>query len=209
MTYISDWPPRLALYKALAMGFSYPCDSLVVLLRQGHLTTTVRKAEEITSYGLAALPGLAGEYTLEELEVAYSHYFDIGWKYPPCPPYGGLYQNRNGRQMLLWELVQFYRHFGLAVSPAVKELPDHISVELEFMYYLVFKEYQAREAGSLEELEGYRLAQGDFLARYLSRCVPGFTARVLEKCSHSLYRDLAALLQQWVAGEERNFSKGA
>ncbi|TDA68707.1 MAG: hypothetical protein D9V47_08140 [Clostridia bacterium] len=199
-TAMGGLPPRMVIYKALAVGFSYPGDLIPELVRQGYFVAVAQQAEA-AGYRLAAA-GLQDTGPAGELQVAYSYYFDIGPKYPPCPPYAGIYQNRNGRPMLLWELVQFYRHFGLAVSPAVKELPDHVSVELEFMYYLVFKEHQAAVCAG-EDGPGYRRAQRDFLARHLARWVPGFTARVADKCSHPFYRALAGWLQEWVAGEEK------
>ena len=71
---------------------------------------------------------------------------------------------------LFEELGRFYAFFGLGRSERA-ELPDHLSVELEFMHYLTHLE--AEQAQDPEELESVRRAQADFLRRHLARLVNG------------------------------------
>ena len=71
---------------------------------------------------------------------------------------------------LFEELGRFYSFFGLGRRERA-ELPDHLSVELEFMHYLTHLE--AEQVQDAEELESVRRAQGDFLARHLALLVDG------------------------------------
>ena len=51
-----------------------------------------------------------------------------------APPYGSIYLDGNSCLMgaSTMEVRQLYRNEGL--NPVIKEAPDHIAIELEFMY---------------------------------------------------------------------------
>ena len=76
---------------------------------------------------------------------------------------------------LFEELGRFYAFFGLGRSERA-ELPDHLSVELEFMHYLTHLE--GEQAQDEDELASVRRAQADFLVRHLSRLINGVRASV-------------------------------
>lgn len=71
---------------------------------------------------------------------------------------------------LFEELVRFYEFFGLGRGEGV-EMPDHLSVELEFMQYLTHLEASASDRP--DELASIRRAQRDFLTRHLRRLLQG------------------------------------
>ena len=67
----------------------------------------------------------------------------MGYPKPKCPPYEREYldiQSREEDLETLGNIVDFYLEFGAFVE---KETPDHIAVELEFMYYLIASELKA------------------------------------------------------------------
>ncbi len=70
---------------------------------------------------------------------------------------------------LFEELVRFYQFFGLNRGEGA-EMPDHISVELEFMHFLTHLESVTEDPEALGSL--YR-AQLDFLQRHLRRVALG------------------------------------
>jgi DMSO reductase family type II enzyme chaperone len=72
------------------------------------------------------------------------------------------------------ELVRFYEHFGLRRHEKA-ELPDHLSVELEFMHFLCELEVAASSNGDAnrEALRSLHAAQRDFLDRHLLRLLRG------------------------------------
>ncbi len=62
-----------------------------------------------------------------------------------APPYGSVYLE-GGRRIMgnsTLDAHDRYREVGLDISGDLKEVPDHIAIELEFMYYLVLKEIEA------------------------------------------------------------------
>jgi len=69
---------------------------------------------------------------------------------------------------LFEELVRFYAHFGLARAEQA-ELPDHLSVQFQFMHYLAHLEAEAGD--DADAVAALRRAQHDFLARQLGRLV--------------------------------------
>jgi DMSO reductase family type II enzyme chaperone len=68
------------------------------------------------------------------------------------------------------ELVRFYGFFDLALSQQDRELPDHLSVELEFLHYLAFRESDAIERSA--DPSPYQRAQADFIERHAGRWLP-------------------------------------
>ncbi len=78
-----------------------------------------------------------------------------------------LYESANlGRDQisLYEELLRWYDHFGLQ-RKSKAELPDHISVELEFMHFLAFREHNAKLQG--DDTSPLLRAQQEFLGRHL------------------------------------------
>jgi DMSO reductase family type II enzyme chaperone len=81
------------------------------------------------------------------------------------------------RSALFEELLRFYGHFGLAREERA-ELPDHITVELEFMHFLCWLEHAALARG--ENVSGLRRAERDFLGRHLRRLATGLAERCVQ-----------------------------
>lgn len=71
---------------------------------------------------------------------------------------------------LFEELVRYYEHFGLTRRQDV-ELPDHLSIELEFMHFLCELERHA-PIGSADTDSVWR-AQRDFIDRHVLRLLSG------------------------------------
>ncbi|EPZ16267.1 hypothetical protein M622_13645 [Thauera terpenica 58Eu] len=71
---------------------------------------------------------------------------------------------------LFEELMRFYGFFGLGREERA-EMPDHLSVEFQFMHFLAHLE--SRSAGDAEALGSLARAQRDFLQRHLRRAVHG------------------------------------
>lgn len=71
---------------------------------------------------------------------------------------------------LFEELVRYYEHFGLRRKKDA-ELPDHISVELEFMHFLCELEHHALLNG--QEVVSVKNAQRDFIDRHVKRLLQG------------------------------------
>lgn len=165
---------RSRMYRFLAECFRYPSEDFFTIARDGGYLATARdlmreipfeaQIDEDTLSG-----GLLKDVSQEDFEAEFVRVFDAGPGGPPCPLYEGKYAA--DRKVNMEDLVRFYNHFGLSVAEAQeRELPDHITAELEFMHYLAFKEVLALQRD--EDPAPYCLAEIDFLKRHPARWLP-------------------------------------
>ena len=141
---------------------------------------------------------LAG-YTEEELAVEYARLFQgpFGLK---APPYGSIYLD-NDRTVMgpsTMETIGIYEQEGLARGEGFHELPDHISVELEFMYYLSYRQAESLQKGDLPRAEAYRAKQEQFSTRFLAAWVPSFCSHIKEESDNGFYSALAECVTNFI-----------
>ena len=134
---------------------------------------------------LATLQGLT-EDDKAEVEEEYVRLFLAK---PQAPLYESFYVDPDGhaRGLIVTQLEREYVETGLALSPTLMDLPDHIAVELEFMSFLCGKEVQAWEAKAGGNGIQARERQGAFLGQHLGRWFPLFARRVRGAASERLY----------------------
>ncbi len=90
--------------------------------------------------------------------------------------YGLPHEYRQSQELA--DLNGFYRAFGFSTGGAVRERPDHVAVELEFMYVLNLKEALAGKDHGPEQRALCRDAQKKFLADHLGRWIDLFARSV-------------------------------
>lgn len=115
-----------------------------------------------------------------------------------APPYESMYTEGRVMGESTLEVIKKYREAGLAASPDFKNLPDHIAAELEFMYYLAFKEAEAWEKGDVEKIFHYLLMQKRFLKEHLTKWIPQFCERILKNASSDFYKSLAKITEGYI-----------
>ena len=210
-TGFSESATRSQLYATLAAGFRYPSRDMFKALRAGTYQSEVRECLQQVPHlsALAAASDLdtgplpvVRDLPYEDFESQYVASFEVGGPEPPCPPYEGIYRGGERTQFML-RVSSFYKHFGLAMNreEGRSEVPDHISAELEFMHFLTFKETQALEEGTEDLLQGYRLAQKDFLQQQLSQWLPAFVEKLEAACPMPFYVALGRLVSGVVVAD--------
>ncbi len=75
----------------------------------------------------------------------------------------------------LADIAGFYQAFGFKVGGELRERPDHLAVELEFMYILALKEAYAASIGQQELVEICTEAQRKFILDHLGRWIGPFS----------------------------------
>ncbi|WP_052263283.1 molecular chaperone TorD family protein [Geobacter pickeringii] len=204
---------RSRLYKLLSLGFRYPDAEGFETLQSGeylnavwecvtavpHLERLATEKPQIEQTIRNSLNGVS----LLDLEVGFNQTFEVGAPEPPCPPYEGVYRQEETRTSLMVEIAEFYKHFGLHVSQeeGKRDLPDHLCAELEFLHFLTFKEAQARHEENTELLDGYLLAQKDFLERHLAKWLPTYSEKMRSSSTVPFYTQLARIAAGYVANE--------
>ena len=94
------------------------------------------------------------------------------------------------------DVRKWYEKEGLDV--VIKDAPDHIAMELEFMYCLAVKQGQATEEGNIQDIQLYQQKQQTFLYSHLARWVPEFAENVQKYAQTEFYKKLAQLTEMFV-----------
>ncbi len=140
---------------------------------------------------LDALLTEVGSADLQRLQSEYSGLFEVGSDGPPVPIREDLQTGQ--RAGTREDVVRFYDYFGYVLDEKFSWQPDHLSLELEFMHYLCFRE---TEGGA--DVLSYQLAQVDFAERHLVRWVPRFAAEVENHAPGSLYARVVGALRDFI-----------
>jgi TorA maturation chaperone TorD len=134
-------------------------------------------------------------YSDESLAIEYAKLF-VGPYELKAPPYGSIYLDQGRRVMgdSTLEVGKMFEGAGLSMDEHFKDLPDHISVELEFMYYLIHREVEALEKSEMERALSFKETQETFLNRFLRPWVPPFCKKIKENTENEFYNALADCL---------------
>jgi len=90
---------------------------------------------------------------------------------------------------------------GFEYDPDHHVLPDHISVELEFMAEVTRQEALAWQEKDLEKVLNCLEYESEFIERHLSQWVPVFCNKVLERAQLSFYRCMAEITRNFMDTE--------
>jgi TorA maturation chaperone TorD len=118
-----------------------------------------------------------------------------------APPYGSVYLD--GERQIMGKSTQEvrnkYREAGLDISSDFRDPPDHIAAELEFMYFLIFKEIQALENSDVDTTIDYLEKQRVFLNEHLGPWVFDFADSIEEEAETDFYKNLARATKTFIA----------
>jgi DMSO reductase family type II enzyme chaperone len=131
----------------------------------------------------------------DAFQSEYIRLFQVGGRAgPPCPLHAGHYGN--DRLRTLETLVRYYNFFGVQAEEGL--MPDHVSVQLEFMHYLAERE---SEASSSADRRSLVRAQLDFLRDHLQGWWPRLEARLKVQRPAPFYRSLADVTSRFLLAE--------
>jgi DMSO reductase family type II enzyme chaperone len=140
---------------------------------------------------------------IEQIKVDYARLF-VGPYTLLAPPYGSVYLEGQHRVMgnSTLDVMKGYMEVGLSISEDFRDAPDHISAELEFMYYLVLKEIEAIAGGDYTIASDYLEKQKCFLENHLGVWISKFSTRVMENAHTEFYRALGTVTAQFVRANQ-------
>lgn len=137
--------------------------------------------------------------SLPELQAAHRHTFGMAGSLCYETEYGLPHEYRQSQEMA--DIAGFYRAFGFDLGGEVRERPDHIAVELEFMHTLALKEAYALENGTPEQVKICRAAQADFLQDHLGRWSGLFAQAVAHNAPDALFNPLARFMADFIRAD--------
>ncbi len=140
------------------------------------------------------------QYSEEELMVEYARLF-VGPYSLVAAPYGSVYLDEGGRVMgdSTMEVIKWYEQEGLTRSEDCKDIPDHISIELEFMSFLMRKEIDAVASSDNQAAEDYVIKQKKFANALLCPWVPEFCEQIRTGTDSDYYKAVADCTQAAVS----------
>lgn len=149
---------------------------------------------------LARQLGLAfAAQDLQTLLIDYTRLF-MGPIEARAKPYGSSWQStavsKDSNPSLA--VLDLYSEGGFEVDEDFQELPDHVAVELEFLYLLNFKLNQARAGGQGDNVSAIELLTQRFLDEHLGAWIRPFAAAVKAGAETSFYRTLAEFTEHFV-----------
>jgi len=145
------------------------------------------------------------EELLDDLAVEYARLFLGPGKH--ISPHESVWEQRKGGQRgQLWgestvEVKRLVESVGLHCAPEYSGLPDHLSVELEFMQQMTLREEQAWQEGDKETALHCLRIERKFLEEHLSCWIPVFCEEVMTEAELPFYSDMAALTRNYIEFE--------
>ena len=175
---------------------------------QERLFESIVAAAQRIDPGLATLAqrlGAAFATTdLQDLLVDYARLF-LGTPSALAKPYASVWLT--GEPELMQDsamaLLKLYEQGGFEIDPEFHDLPDHIAVELEFLYLLTHQCNQAAGSGDGPALQAAQVLRSAFLVDHLGRWLGPFVGAIREHAQCEFYRTLAELTELFVGLEGR------
>ncbi len=180
---------RRDAYKLLADCYHLPDEKLIA-----ELSGLDTKMGGIVADLADLRPGISD---IGALVIDYSKLF-VGPYELLASPYGSIYLEDKSQVMgnSTLDVKKRYAEEGLDIG--LKEAPDHVAIELEFMYVLVFQEITAFNNHDFNNMTRYQSKQEAFLKTHLGVWVSDFTSKVTENTETVFYKNLARLTNFFV-----------
>jgi TorA maturation chaperone TorD len=145
---------------------------------------------------------LAADFAAQDLQtllVDYTRLF-LGPSGALARPHGAFWLSGEASLMQesTIEVQHLYQEGGFDLDEELQEVPDHVAVELEFLYLLIFKQNEAARSGQDEVFASWAHLQDMFLGRHLGAWVGPFAQAVKDGADTAFYRDLAELTERFV-----------
>lgn len=123
-------------------------------------------------------------------------------------PYGAVWMSTDPAVMQesTLSVLGLYRDAGFDMAEDFRDLPDHVSVELECLYVLLFREAQLRRQEEPEEARAAAAQRAQLLSEHLGRWAVPFSDAVTAAAQTAFYRELGAVTKQFIEGEIRALS---
>lgn len=165
------------------------CENLTALLAACHYQKAAAAAAGLRAALAESSPG--------ELSVEHARLF-VGPFALGAPPYGSVYLEQSGQLMgdSTMAVQRLYQEAGLALE--VREVPDHIALELEFLHFLALRAAAALAENNLELATELTDRQSEFMNRYLCPWMAAFCNNIRGGTENRFYRGLADCLESFL-----------
>jgi TorA maturation chaperone TorD len=146
------------------------------------------------------------EKVIEELQCEFAKLFIGPGKH--LPPYESVHIGDGENSGLLWgkttsEVYRFFKHYGFNFTAVYGGIPDHLSIEFEFMWRMIAEEKKALEKGDSQMAERSRMVQREFFNKHIKTWVPLYCDKITSWTENHFYRGVAELAKDFTYEEDR------
>lgn len=193
---------RQDLCRFISACYYEPCTEFA----QERLFESMQAVADVLHPDLAASASRLGKaFAAEDLQtllVDHTRLF-VGPTRPVAMPYESswLVGDTNPAEGHTFPVQALYQEGGFDLDEEFRDLPDHIAVELEFLYVLLFAQHQAMSDGDDKKAAVAEDLRQRFLREHLGKWVLPFAAAVRENAETVFYRELADLTEQFIRAE--------
>jgi DMSO reductase family type II enzyme chaperone len=189
---------RSQVYGFLADAFLYPTEDWT---RDLPLLADILGELHAADFGVGGLRAAleAGHWDLPGLQAEHRRTFGLVGSLCYETEIGLPHEFRQSQELA--DIAGFYRAFGFQVGGQVRERPDHLAVELEFMHVLALKEAYAFQIGLAEHVEIGRDAQGKFLTEHLGQWIGALAEALARSAGGGPYCELARCAAAFVLAD--------
>lgn len=183
---------RREAYKGFSECFLPPHDNIDITLKnlEQHL-------KEVGSSSSPLIEKMRSEFQnqnrMDRLKIDFTRLF-IGPYRVLAPPYGSEYLEEMRKIMgdSTVDALEKYHAAGMVPSDDFKDTPDHISMELEFMYFLIYKETEGLVSETATVILEYLNKQKEFVDLHIGHWVEPFAQNIKNHAQTDFYKNLAA-----------------
>ena len=169
------------------------------------LGKSLKQLIPLSNESVQALETAFSKYAEEELIVDYARLF-VGPNELLAAPFGSVYLDEGRRVMgdSTLEVIKIYREEGLILNPEYRNLPDHITAEMEFMYFLIWKEIAALQEGDFQKAVFHLKRQQLFLDNILKRWIGPFCYLIRQGAATDFYKLIADFTEYFIKADDPN-----
>ena len=201
---MSDYDPdelvaREDLCRFLSACYYEPAAEFVEEKLFGNMLIAARRLDPYLAEHARKLGEAFAAQSLEELLVDYTRLF-LGPVQALASPYGESWLSVPAptEDTPPLAVLELYSQGGFEIDEEFRERPDHVAVQLEFLYLLIFNQNRAVGAGKSDEAATTRSLQQRFLAEHLGAWIAPFAAAMASGAQSAFYRELGALTEYFV-----------
>lgn len=190
---------RADLCRFLAACFYEPTPAFAEEKLFDHMVVAAKRIHPDLADQASRLGQAFAAHDLQELLVDYTRLF-LGPMAMLAKPYGSSWLGAptSPAENPLPSILALYREGGFELDPELAELPDHVAIELEFLYLLIFTAHQAALAGDAAAVAGKEALLQRFFSQHLGAWIGPFTAAVAAGAETPFYRELASLTERFL-----------
>lgn len=182
----------MAFFSWLSKAVDYPDDALVKSLLEGGIIENFppEKADRIRAY-IDAFD--SSEELLLDLQKEYTRMCFVS-KPRLVPLFESVYKEGKLYQDSTFQIARLYDEAGIKPGSEFRLPPDHITLELEFMSYLIYQEIEALKSGNADNEEMALRLQNETLNNHLTHFSLGFASRLAQHARTPFYQGIGDIL---------------